>query len=74
MDPRAHKRGHGEPQSIENTTQDLMRLLLPLSVPSGTAKPVRAFLSDQTPAAGARMWLVSTAGGRWSHDGKELYG
>jgi len=37
---------------------------------------VRAFLPGQDPAAGARKWLVSTAGGskpRWSRDGKELY-
>ncbi len=37
---------------------------------------VRAFLAQENPAAGARKWLVSTAGGdkpRWSRDGKELY-
>jgi serine/threonine protein kinase len=37
---------------------------------------VRAFQRDQSPAAGARKWLVSTAGGdkpRWSRDGKEIF-
>ncbi len=37
---------------------------------------VRAFQPDQSPASGAKKWLVSTAGGdkpRWSRDGKELY-
>jgi Tol biopolymer transport system component len=37
---------------------------------------VRAFQPDQSPAAGARKWVVSTSGGdkpRWSRDGKELF-
>jgi Tol biopolymer transport system component len=37
---------------------------------------VREFQPDQTPAGGAKKWLVSTDGGdkpRWSRDGKELY-